>query len=347
MPELSVAENLSLGRPPRRFGLVDTGRMARQAAELLARVERGRRSAHAGRQAGHRPQQMVEIAKALALNARVLIMDEPTAVLTTSEVEQAVRPRPAAPGRGRGDRVHHPPAGGDRRDRRPGDGAARRPFGGRGAGRHRRRTSWSGSWSAARSTSSSRASPAELGEPLLEVTGLSRRGAFDDVSFEVRAGEVVGLSGLVGAGRTEVARAIFGADRYDSGEVTVRGGVGCRRTTCTPPWRPGSGWSRRTARARAWSSAPTSARTSAWSPCATPPAPVSSTAGGQRTAAAEGGRPARHPDDRPRARRSAPCPAATSRRWSSASGWSPTRTCSSSTSRPAASTWGRRSRSTS
>ncbi len=59
--------------------------------------------------------------------------------------------------------------------------------------------------------------------PLLRVTGLRRQGVFDDVSFEVRAGEVVGIAGLVGAGRTEVARAVFGADRYDAGRVEVSG----------------------------------------------------------------------------------------------------------------------------
>jgi ribose transport system ATP-binding protein len=63
----------------------------------------------------------------------------------------------------------------------------------------------------------------EVGEVLLEVKNLSREGILEDVSFEVRAGEVVGMAGIVGAGRTELARAIFGADPIDSGEVWVRG----------------------------------------------------------------------------------------------------------------------------
>src|SRR5690606_21596554 len=63
----------------------------------------------------------------------------------------------------------------------------------------------------------------EAGEPLLRVRGLTRAGRFQDVDLDVRAGEVVGLAGLVGAGRTEVARAVFGADPYDSGEVEVLG----------------------------------------------------------------------------------------------------------------------------
>ncbi|MGZ5372568.1 MAG: sugar ABC transporter ATP-binding protein, partial [Aeromicrobium sp.] len=66
-----------------------------------------------------------------------------------------------------------------------------------------------------------RANPPQ--EPLLSVKGLTRKGSFTDVSFEVHAGEVLGIAGLVGAGRTEVVRAIAGADPYDTGTVTVQG----------------------------------------------------------------------------------------------------------------------------
>jgi rhamnose transport system ATP-binding protein len=65
--------------------------------------------------------------------------------------------------------------------------------------------------------------PVEAGEVALQVRGLTRSGAFRDVSFDVRRGEIVALAGLVGAGRTEVARALFGIDRPDSGDVLVRG----------------------------------------------------------------------------------------------------------------------------
>ena len=61
---------------------------------------------------------------------------------------------------------------------------------------------------------------AEIGDAVLKVDGLSRAGVFRDISFEVRAGEIVALAGLVGAGRTEVARAVFGIDPYDAGEIT-------------------------------------------------------------------------------------------------------------------------------
>src|SRR5690606_33562652 len=66
-------------------------------------------------------------------------------------------------------------------------------------------------------------SAADLGAPRLEVRGLTRHGVFGDVSFTVRGGEIVALAGLVGAGRSEVARAVFGVDRPDAGEVIVDG----------------------------------------------------------------------------------------------------------------------------
>src|SRR5262249_35979382 len=65
--------------------------------------------------------------------------------------------------------------------------------------------------------------PAEIGDVVLDVRGLTTTGVFHDVSFTVRAGEIVGLAGLVGAGRSEIARAVFGVDAYDAGSVTLRG----------------------------------------------------------------------------------------------------------------------------
>jgi rhamnose transport system ATP-binding protein len=72
---------------------------------------------------------------------------------------------------------------------------------------------------------------ASIGDVALEVRGLTRRGVFSDVSFQVRRGEIVGLAGLVGAGRTEIARVLFGIDRADAGEVLVSG----RRVTIDSP----------------------------------------------------------------------------------------------------------------
>ncbi|MGV9310070.1 MULTISPECIES: sugar ABC transporter ATP-binding protein [unclassified Nonomuraea] len=220
VPDLTVGENLSLGRPPRRFGFVDVKAMHDKARELLDRVGLDVDPRTRIGTLGIARMQMVEIAKALALDARVLIMDEPTAVLTTSEVDRLfaiVRQL-----RDNGVAVvfitHHleeiAQIGDTVTVLRDGRSVAEVPADtpqdelvrlmvGRPIDQQYPRE----------------AEPP--GRPLLKVEGLTRRGAFEDVSFEVRAGEVVGLAGLVGAGRTELARAIFGADRYDEGEVTV------------------------------------------------------------------------------------------------------------------------------
>ncbi|MCN9239378.1 sugar ABC transporter ATP-binding protein [Streptomyces sp. RY43-2] len=222
VPDLTVAENIFLGRQPRRFGFIDRKRMNSGAAELLARVGVDVDPRTKVRELGIARLQMVEIAKALSLDARVLIMDEPTAVLTTEEVDKLFRivRKLREDGVGIVFITHHLEeiaALGDRvtvlRDGRsidqvpastPEDELVRLMVG----------------------RSIEQQYPRERGDagaPLLKVRGLTRAGTFHDVDLEVRAGEVVGLAGLVGAGRTEVVRAVFGADPYDSGTVEVQG----------------------------------------------------------------------------------------------------------------------------
>ncbi|MBO1334158.1 sugar ABC transporter ATP-binding protein [Streptomyces sp. VRA16 Mangrove soil] len=222
VPDLTVAENIFLGRQPRRFGLVDRKKMEADAAALLARVGVNVSPRARVRELGIARLQMVEIAKALSLDARVLIMDEPTAVLTSEEVDKlfAIVRALREDGVGIVFITHHLEeiaALGDRvtviRDGRsvgqvpaatPEDELVRLMVG--------------------RSIEQQypRERPA-TGSALLKVEGLTRDGVFQDVSFEVRAGEVVGIAGLVGAGRTEVVRAVFGADPYDKGSVEVAG----------------------------------------------------------------------------------------------------------------------------
>ena len=88
---------------------------------------------------------------------------------------------------------------------------------------------------------------------MLTVERLTREGVFTDISFTVRAGEIVALAGLVGSGRSEVARAIFGIDRYDAGSVTVRGQRPAQGVADQPRWPRESGSCPRTAGSRAWS----------------------------------------------------------------------------------------------
>jgi ribose transport system ATP-binding protein len=222
VPDLTVAENIFLGRQPRRFGMIDRKKMEADAEVLLARVGVNVSPRARVRELGIARLQMVEIAKALSLNARVLIMDEPTAVLTSEEVERlfAIVRTLREDGVGIVFITHHLEeiaALGDRvtviRD-------------GKSVGQVPAATPEDELVRLMVGRSIEQQFPREVpekGAALLTVEGLTREGVFHDVAFEVHAGEVVGIAGLVGAGRTEVARAVFGADPYDRGAVKVAG----------------------------------------------------------------------------------------------------------------------------
>jgi len=167
-------------------------------------------------------QQLIEIAKALSIEARVLILDEPTASLSAHEVERLfaiVRQT-----RDRGVAVlfvsHRLEEVFDLCDRatvlRDGRHVITAPT-------PELTTASLVRHMVGRSVSLFPRSAAKIGDVLLDVRNLTRIGAFRDVSFSVRSGEIVGLAGLVGAGRTEVARVLFGLDRADEGEVLLDG----------------------------------------------------------------------------------------------------------------------------
>ncbi|MFL4904260.1 sugar ABC transporter ATP-binding protein [Streptomyces sp. MMS24-I2-30] len=222
VPDLTVAENIFLGRQPRRFGMIDRKKMEADAEVLLARVGLNVSPRARVRELGIARLQMVEIAKALSLDARVLIMDEPTAVLTSEEVEKlfAIVRGLREDGVGVVFITHHLEeiaALGDRvtviRD-------------GRSVGQVPADTPENELVRLMVGRSIEQQYPRErpaTGDALLTVDGLTRNGVFHDISFQVHAGEVVGVAGLVGAGRTEVVRAVFGADPYDKGAVRVAG----------------------------------------------------------------------------------------------------------------------------
>ncbi|MHB1065255.1 MAG: sugar ABC transporter ATP-binding protein [Georgenia sp.] len=222
VPQLSVAENVLLGRQPRRFGIVDRRKMIAQAAEALRLVGLTIDPRTPVGTLGVARQQLVEIAKALSLKARVLILDEPTAALTDDEVDRLLTLMADLRERGVGmvfishhlEEIHRI---GDRVTvLRDGRSVGTVPSGASTDDLVRMMVGRSIEAQFPRVRS-------EVTHEVLRVEHLTCPGVFEDISLNVRAGEVVGIAGLVGAGRTEVLRAIFGADRYTSGNVTVAG----------------------------------------------------------------------------------------------------------------------------
>ena len=223
-PDLTVAENIFVGTQPlKRFRRIDHRRMRREAAAVFEQLGVRLDPDRLARGLSIADQQLVEIAKALTTNARVIVMDEPTAALTTTEVERLFGIVETLRTRGNAvlfvsHRLEEIFAICQRvtvmRDGRhvltkPIEGltiqSVIRAMVGRDMDALFPKVS------------------VEPGRVVLKVDRLTREGVFNDVSFDVRSGEIVALAGLVGAGRTEVARAIFGIDRWDAGSVQVDG----------------------------------------------------------------------------------------------------------------------------
>lgn len=223
-PDLSVTENIFMGRQPtNRFGRIDRKAMDQEAREIFQRL--------GVRMDPNRPteglsiadQQLIEIAKAISLDASVLIMDEPTAALSGVEVDRLFAVARSLRDEGRAilfishrfDEVF------DLCDTitvmRDGEYIATNPISETTVDEIVRLM-------VGRDVSALfPKKAAEVGAELLVVDGLEQPGVFHDISFTVRAGEIVGLAGLVGAGRSEVARAIFGIDDYQSGSIRLAG----------------------------------------------------------------------------------------------------------------------------
>ncbi|HEX8685214.1 MAG TPA: sugar ABC transporter ATP-binding protein, partial [Pyrinomonadaceae bacterium] len=224
VPHLSVGENIYLGREPTRLpGLIDRRAVNRRAGEVLhglglkldpRRPVRGLRVAE---------QQMVEVAKALSLDARVLIMDEPTAALSEHEIKELFAAIRGLKAKGVSvvyisHRMEELFEIGDRvtvlRDGRSVatlDVAATDKFELIRLMVNRDLTELFPK------------ERAERGAEVLRVENLTTRGGLKGVSFTLHRGEVLGIAGLLGAGRTELARAIFGLDKVEAGTVHVKG----------------------------------------------------------------------------------------------------------------------------
>lgn len=223
-PDLSVTENIFMGRQPLgRWRRIDHGAMVAEAESLFRRLGVHIDPRRPARGLSIADQQIIEIVKAISFDAGLLIMDEPTAALSGVEVERLFTVARGLRDEGRGlvfvshrlgevfdlcdtvtvmrDGQHVSTAAVS--DTTIDEVVARMV--GREVGELFPKT------------------PAPIGDVVLEVDGLDLAGTFHDIGFTVRAGEIVGLAGLVGAGRSEIARAVFGIDRYDAGNVRTLG----------------------------------------------------------------------------------------------------------------------------
>ncbi len=226
--ELSVADNIFLGRERTRFGLVDWGSTVREATHHLVKLGcRLDPRSRLGTLSIAR-QQMVEIARALSCDASVMIMDEPTAVLTRPEAERLFELVGRL--RARGVTVlyisHRLPEVLRICDRVTvmRDGRVVKALEKDELGHDTQAEERLASLMVGRPMADHFATvPEPAQETLLSVTGLSVPGRVRDVSFEVRSGEVLGFAGLVGAGRTEMAEALVGLRHRSAGRVEVEG----------------------------------------------------------------------------------------------------------------------------
>lgn len=224
-PYMSVAENIYLGREPRigKTPFIDWRRMYTESRALLQKMRIDIDVRRPVNTCSVAQQQMVEIAKAISRNARIIVMDEPSATLTDHELEALFELIRELKTQGIGmiyisHRLEEIFQIGDRVtvmrdgqyvDTNPVHALDKEQIIRRMVGRDL-----------------TEEFPKEIfpiGRERLRVENLTRHGVFQDISFSLREGEIVGLTGLVGAGRTEVARAIFGADPIDAGRIFLDG----------------------------------------------------------------------------------------------------------------------------
>jgi ribose transport system ATP-binding protein len=223
-PEMTVLENMFIGKELRNsFGLLKTAEMKALAKQQFNRLEVSIPLDKVAGSCSVGEQQMIEIAKALLTDAKVIIMDEPTAALTEKEIRKLFEVIASLKKEGVSmvyishrmeeifticDRITVM-RDGKTVDTKPipetnFDEVVKKMVGRELTDRFPKRE-------------------ATPGETVLQVKGLTNKKSFHDISFSVRAGEIVGVSGLMGAGRTEIMRGIFGLDSIDRGEVLLNG----------------------------------------------------------------------------------------------------------------------------
>ena len=226
VPAQTVLENVFLGVEPHRFGMVDRRRMRREYAELVERWGIGVDPDARVGALRTADQQKVEILRAVKSEARIIVLDEPTSSLT--HVETGALHAMARALRDQGRAIIYVSHFLDEvlelcdtvTVMRNGHVVRTGP-----AAAETEESLVAGMFGAALQTEQFSKELRPEMPVMLEVTGLRRSGVLDDVSLTVRAGEIVGIAGLVGSGRSELARAIAGADRIDAGTIAVDGEV--------------------------------------------------------------------------------------------------------------------------
>ncbi len=224
VPHLSVSENIFLGRAPQIGFHIDWEKMNQEADKILKSLHVDISPTQIVKSLGIAKQQMVEIAKALSFKSKIIVMDEPTAALTNTEIEQLFATIRRLRDEGVciiyiSHRMEELMKIGDRvtilRDGKYVNTVKVQ------------NTSMSELIRMMVGRTLEQKFPKEIYEPgreRLRVEKLNQsKNKLQDISFQVRAGEVVGFSGLMGAGRTEVMRAVFGADSFDSGRIYIDG----------------------------------------------------------------------------------------------------------------------------
>jgi inositol transport system ATP-binding protein len=223
-PYMTVAENIYLGREPLgRFGLIDKKKMMADTRALLERLEIRIDPNKVMRELSVANTQMVEIAKAISYNSRLIIMDEPTSAITEREVAHLFQMVRVLKEQGvaiiyithKMDEVFQ--IADDITVFRDGQYIATVPAA------ETNRNSLIAMMVGRELTNLFPKEEATIGEVVLSVRNLTRNGIVHDVSFDLRRGEILGLSGLMGAGRTEVIEGIFGIKPIDAGEIAING----------------------------------------------------------------------------------------------------------------------------
>ena len=225
-PDLSIAENIFIGRQPRQSGRpwLDKREMNRRTHELLESIGSFLPPDRQVRGLSVAEEQMVDIASAISRDPRLLIVDEPTASLTPAEVDRLFELFRALCQRGVGIVfIGHRLAEAFAISQwitvlRDGELVASRA-----SGEFTEASLISAMVGREMQGHVARESVAQPSDVVLEVRDLGKSGVFRGISFDIRAGEVLGMAGLVGSGRSDIASAIFGIEKHDAGQVTLNG----------------------------------------------------------------------------------------------------------------------------